>query len=216
MLSKFRILAFSDDELRSKTGEYQVHINPETYAHDFRTQYARDRGINAAAALAQFKTHDPQNVRFDIVIDATGVVPGVTSVDDELAKLRKTAYSFNGKVHSPNYLKLLWGKLSFDCMLTSMAVSYQLFSPTGVPLRAKLDLAFRQHQTPADLARRSGKQSADLTHVQVTGDDLTLPLMCYRIYDNPALYPQVARANDLNDLMHLTPGVELLFPPVTP
>lgn len=216
MLSKFRILSFSDDELRSKTGEYQVQINPETYAHDFSTQYARDRGINAAAALAQFKTHDPQNIRFDIIIDATGVVPGVTSVDDELAKLRKTAYAFNGRVHSPNYLKLLWGKLSFDCMLTSMAVSYQLFSPTGVPLRAKLDLAFRQHQTPADLARRSGKQSADLTHVQVASDDLNLPLMCYRIYDDPALYPRVARANDLNDLMHLTPGAELLFPPVAP
>ncbi len=214
MLSKFKIISFSDDELRSKTGQYQVQINPENYEHGHTTEYTIDRGIDAAGALAKFKTHKPEYVKFDLIIDATGVVPGVTSIEDEIAKFRKTAYAFVGKVHSPNYLKLIWGKLAFDCMLNSMDVSYLLFSPAGLPLRAKLALNFRQHQTPADLARRSGKQSADLTHARVTSSDRTLPLMCYQVYDDDTLYPQVARENDLNDLMHLSVGQELNFPPV--
>lgn len=216
MLTKFRIVAFSDDELRSQIGQYQVQINPETYEHGHRTEYSQDRGIDTAGSLAQFKSRSPENIRFDLVIDATGVVPGVKSIEDELGKLRSTAYTYNGDIHSPNYLKLLWGKLSFDCMLTSLDVSYLLFSPAGLPVRAKLSMTFRQHQTPADLAKRAGKRSADLTHLRVATDDNSLPQMCYQIYADSALYPQVARANDLNDLMHLPVGLNLKFPPVDP
>lgn len=214
MLTKMKILAFSDDELRRQTGSYQVQINPDTYEHKHATEFTTDRGIDAAGALAQFKSRAPEELSFDITIDATGVVAGVSSIEEELGKLRKVAYAFNGSIHSPNYLRVVWGKLSFDCMLTRLDVAYVLFSPAGVPLRAKLGLAFRQHQTPADLARAAGKESADLTHLRVAQQDETLPLMCYHVYDDPSLYPQVARVNDLNDLMHLPYGRGLTFPPV--
>ncbi|WP_298855443.1 hypothetical protein [uncultured Ruegeria sp.] len=214
MLEKFKILAFADDELRSKIGQYVVQINPETYAHGHRTEFTTDRGIDVAGSRAQFKSRAPETVNFDLIIDATGVVPGVTSVHDELNKVRQTAYTFNGDLHSPNYLKLIWGKFAFDCMLTGLNVSYLLFSPSGLPLRAKLSMTFRQHQTPADLAKRAGKRSADLTHARVATDDSSLPQMCYDIYRNAALYPHVARANNLNDLMHLPVGKWLTFPPL--
>ncbi len=214
MLSKLIILAFSDDELRSQIGQYQVQINPETYEHKHSTEFSTDHGIDAAGAIAQFKARAPEELSCDITIDATGVVAGVTSVEDEMGNIRKLAYGFKGAIHSPNYLRVVWGKLSFDCMLARMDVSYLLFSPTGVPLRARLGLHFRQHQTPADLARSAGKESADLTHLRVAREGETLPLMCYNIYDGPALYPRVARVNDLNDLMHLPYGDGLGFPPV--
>jgi len=164
--------------------------------------------------LAQYKSRAPQNISFNLIIDATGVVPGVTSIDQEIGKFKNVAYRFNGSVHSPNYLKLLWGKLVFDCMLKSMDISYQLFAPSGVPLRASLALSFRQHQTPADLARDANKESADLTHSRITSGDTNLPLMCHRVYDDSALYPQVARVNNLNNLMQLPAHARLRFPPV--
>lgn len=214
MLTKLKILAFSDDELRSQIGQYQVQINPENYDHKHSAEFVTDRGIDAAGAIAQFKARAPEELSFDITIDATGVVPGVTSVEDEMGKIRKLAYAFNGAIHSPNYLRVVWGKLSFDCMLQRMDVAYLLFNPSGVPLRAKLGLHFRQHQTPADLARNADKQSADLTHLRIARQDQTLPLLCNEVYDDPSLYPRVARVNDLNDLMHLPYGAGLSFPPV--
>lgn len=141
-------------------------------------------------------------------------MPGVTSIEEEIGKFKTVAYRFNGSVHSPNYLKLLWGKLVFDCMLNSMDISYQLFAPSGVPLRASLALSFRQHQTPADLVRDAQKESTDLTHSRMTSNHTTLPLMCHRVYDDCSLYPQVARINNLNTLMRLPEHARLRFPPV--
>ncbi|MBS8226345.1 CIS tube protein [Vannielia litorea] len=214
MLSKLQIIAYKDDELRSKVGSYAVQLNPESYEHRHHAEFTTDRGIDAAGAISQFKSRAPEVLSFAAVIDATGVVPGVSSIDDELGKIRKVAYSFNGSIHSPNYLRVAWGKLTFDCQLVDLNVSYLLFSPQGLPLRARLIFTFRQHQTPADLARGAGKQSADLTHQRVVREEAGLSLMCYDVYGDPGLYPQVGRANDLNDVMHVPEGRALNFPPV--
>ena len=214
MLTKLRILAFRDEELRSKTGEYSLQINPESYTHAFRTAFSEDRGIDSASVIAKFKTHNPQDVRFDFFLDATGVVPGVKSVTDEIKRFREVAYNYNGAIHSPNYLQLLWGDLVFNCMMSSLDVDYQMFSPSGKPLRAKLTAAFRQHQTPEELAKRANKKSADLSHARIVVAGKTLPLMTDEVYQDSGLYMQVARANDLNDVVHLIEGSEIRFPPV--
>ena len=214
MLSKLKILAFSDKELRSKTGEYSLQINPESYSHSHTVGFGKEVGSDTAGTVLKFHTHRPQELKFDFVIDATGVVPGVKSVAAEIKKFRDVAYDYQGSIHSPNYLKVIWGGMAFKCMLSSLNINYQLFSPDGKPLRAKLSAGFRQHQTPQDLARNADKKSADLTHASLVKAGTTLPLMTYRIYDRCDLYLKVARENDLNDLMHLSEGTELRFPPV--
>ena len=148
MLKKLKILAFADNALRNKIGEYSLQINPETYSHTHRTVFARARGIDTAGSLSKYRSHNPHDIKFDFILDATGAVPGVRNVSYEIANFKKVAYSYNGNIHSPNYLKLSWGPLVFKCLLNSLNITYQLFSPAGSPLRAKLSVAFRQHQTP--------------------------------------------------------------------
>lgn len=214
MLKKLSIIAYKDPEMRSRIGSYALQINPEKYRHMHRTKFAHDRGIDTKSALAKFRSRAPETLSFSFVLDATGVVPGVSKVSTEIGKFYAVAYTYNGTIHSPNYLRLLWGSLSFKCMLASLDTNYELFSPTGVPLRATLSVSFRQHQTPADLARSADRKSADLTHTRVLTDGDTLPVLCHAVYDDTDLYVGLARANDLNDLMHLKPGERLRFPRV--
>jgi len=213
VLSKLKILAFKDKELRSNAGEYAVQINPESYSHEHTANFARAVGNDTSGTVLKFNTHSAQDLKFDFVLDATGVVPGVKSVTKDIKSFKDIAYSYHGKIHSPNYLKIIWGGLAFKCMLSSLQIAYQLFDPSGKPLRAKLTVAFRQHQTPQDLARQADKKSADLTHSETVTAGTSLPLMTYRVYDRSDLYVHVARANDLNSLMDITPGEELRFPP---
>ncbi len=214
MLAKLKILAFSDEDLSSKVGEYEVQINPEKYTHAFNATFSEDKGVDTASVISKFKTQQPQDINFDFYLDATGVVPGVTSVSDEIKKFKKIAHDYNGQVHSPNYLQLLWGDLVFNCMLSSLSVDYTLFSPSGTPLRARLAAKFRQHQTPEELAKRSDKKSADLSHSRTVVAGVSLPLMCHRIYRDSRYYIGVAKANDMNDLVHLVEGADIKFPPL--
>ena len=213
MLSKLKLLAFSDKELRSKSGEFAVQINPDSYTHAHSAQFAQAAGNDTSGTMLKFVTQAPEELNFEIVLDATGVVPGVKSVAKEIKAFKDVAYTYHGKIHSPNYLKVLWGGLAFKCMLSRLQIAYQLFDPSGKPLRAKLSVGFRQHQTPEELARLADKKSADLTHSETVQDGSSLPLMTYRVYDRSDLYIHVARANDLNTIMHVAPGTRLRFPP---
>jgi len=214
VLVKLKILAYKDEHLRSKVGEYKVQINPEKYSKSFGVTFSQDKGIDTASVLPKFKTQTPQLIKFEFYLDSTGVVPGVTSVPDSLKKFKETAYDFNGQIHSPNYLKLLWGDLVFKCLLDSMDVEYTLFSPSGTPLRAKISARFRQHQSPDELERRSAKKSADLTHTRVVLAGDSLPLMCYRIYGDSGYYTQVAKHNGMSDFRRLPEGSKVEFPPL--
>lgn len=214
MLAKLKILAFSDERLKERAGTFEVQINPEKYAHAFNVAFSEDKGVDTARVISKFKTQQPQDINFDFYLDATGVVPGVTSVTEEIDEFKRVAYNYKGEIHSPNYLKLLWGDLDFNCMLASLTVDYTLFSPSGIPLRARLAAKFRQHYTPEELAKLSDKKSADLSHSRTVVAGMTLPLMCHHIYGDSRYYSAVARKNDMNDLVHLVEGAEIKFPPL--
>lgn len=213
MLDKVRILAFKDKELHSKSGDYTLQINPETYAHNSQTWYACATGADTAGSMQKFRSYRPETLSFEFYLDATGPIPGVKDVAKEIKALRDVVYDYHGAIHGPYYLKVLWGKLAFKCVLNSLNVTYELFDPSGKPLRAKLNIDFKQHETTQDLARRGDKKSADLTHAELVIDGDTLPLLSERVYRRPDLYFNIARANDLNDIMSLDPGTQLHLPP---
>jgi nucleoid-associated protein YgaU len=162
-------------------------------------------------------------VSFELSLDGTGVVEAEVNggsgaePDDakvQVDKLKAVVYSFDGNKHQPNYVKLVWGNFSFVGRLETLAVTYNLFKPTGQPLRAKVKMAFVGTTTPSDEAAAANKSSPDLSHlIEVKAGD-TLPLLCYRVYKDSAYYLDVARVNGLVNFRSLTPGVHLMFPPL--
>lgn len=197
----------------SKVGEYEAQLNPEQYHQDFSIDYSKAQASGSANAVLKFKKMPPVKMNFDLVFDATGVVnTSVTDAGAEVQKFLDLAYKYNGKIHSPNYLKLTWGNaLSFICRLTSASVDYTLFKPDGTPLRAKVKVTFEQYKPPAP----SSNSSPDMTHVVrvVAGD--TLPALTDDVYSDPGHLLKVATYNKLDSLIHLKAGEQLYFPPIT-
>ena len=83
-----------------------------------------------------------------------------------------------------------------------------------MPLRAKVTLAFVEYQSKEEISKEAGQESPDLTHlIEVKAGD-TLPLLCYRIYQDCNYYIDVAKINRLTDFRDLKPGTKLQFPPL--
>ena len=61
---------------------------------------------------------------------------------------------------------------------------------------------------------KENNNSPDLTHRRTVKAGDTLPLMCYQIYGDSKYYLQVAEVNDLGNFRSLTPGQNILFPPL--
>ena len=220
MLEKLQILAYTDENFTQSAGQYSVQINPETYSQQYAAEYTGTPTLSTAGVTNKFVTQKPQELELMFFLDASGAVPQtaggapVTSVSDEIDKFKGVVYSYNGNIHSPNYLRLLWGKLKFDCRFVSMGIEYLLFSPSGVPLRAKLSPKFKQHLSSQKLALESKNSSPDLTHYRTVAAGDTLPLMCHRIYQDSKYYIDVARVNGITSFRDLEPGRQILFPPL--
>lgn len=215
-LQKLTIIAYSDEKYTSMvsgTNTFSVQINPETVTHNHTATYNPAKTTDTAGTTTKYSSIDPETLSFTFYLDGTGVVSRL-DVSDAIKGFKKVVSKYNGQIHSPNYLMLIWGDFSFKCRLTSLDIEYTLFDTDGIPLRAKLTPNFQQYLSPDDIAKLSGKNSPDMTHVRqvVAGD--TLPLMCQRIYGNSGYYLMVANHNGLTQFRDLQPGQSIVFPPL--
>ena len=119
-----------------------------------------------------------------------------------------------GDIHRPRKVLLVWGRLSFPCVLTSLSVRYTLFSPDGSPLRAIASCAFAEALTDTEREQEEQNSSPDLTHIREVKAGDTLPLMAHGIYGDPSLYLEVARINKLVDFRRLRAGQRIALPPI--
>lgn len=209
--------AYTDPEFRKKARQpntFSLQINPETYRHQHATAYVPESAADTAGAPSKFKIMQPQTVSFEFYLDATGVIPGVRKLSETIDELKSVVYAYNGDIHAPNYLLLTWAGFVFKCRLTSMDIEYTLFKPVGTPLRARVSVSFQEYLSPNEIAKRSAKNSPDLTHLRVVEAGDTLPLMCERIYGDSRFYLRVAQHNALQDFRSLVPGTRLMFPPL--
>lgn len=214
MLKKLKIEAYEDETFGSKIGEWSAQINPEAYHHTHRTLFAKDDGIDTAGTVSRYRSIDAEEITFTAILDATGVVEDVDNVSQKIDELKAVAYRYNGDIHAPNYLRLLWGELVFNCRLLNLDISYVVFTPAGEPLRARLSFTVRQHQTPREIAERARRNSPDRAHVREMTAGTSVWLFCSQIYRNPLYTVAVARHNGMTSFRRVRTGRTVAFPPL--
>ncbi|MCX7093768.1 MAG: hypothetical protein NTY50_10020 [Methylobacter sp.] len=213
---KMKIEAFSDKTFSTKAGSYEVMINPDSIKLDRSIEYNTEQPQDSSQPSSTYKKSPGANLSFDLTIDCTGIVDATrTNLPDEVSRLSDVVYDYHGKIHRPNFVKMNWGiGQTFYGVLTSFNTNYSLFNPDGVPLRAKISLAFTSYLDPVTVAKMEVNSSPDLTHLVdvVRGD--SLPGLSQRIYNKSDYYVQLAEFNGLDKFRQLQPGTQLTFPPV--
>ena len=215
-LEKLRIEAFeTPDYSGTPAMEFEAFVNPTEITISYEMEYDSAQGSGTTNSRMEFKKVKPGDLSLTFFLDGTGASGGGRlDVQAKVEQFRKVT-GFNGKIHRPNYLKVGWGTVEIKrCILKSASIAYKLFQPDGVPLRAVITANFTDNADDQTRVAVEQKSSPDVTHVRLVkaGDDL--PTLCRRIYDDPLLYVQVARANRLDDFRRLTPGTKLFFPPL--
>jgi phage tail protein X len=222
-LERLVVTAYSDAQYNSPTGKpFTVWINPASYTHDFIICYSDRQAQGSNGPSPEYNRVGQETISFDLIFDATGVVPpptlGTSLPSDGVAGLVNRFVALvatvNGVIHRPNYLKLSWAQLQFQCVLSKLNITYTLFKPNGTPIRAKVATSFLSFASEKQLAAEANKSSPDMTHLVtvVAGD--TLPALCHRIYGSSTFYLKVAAVNGLVDFRRLQPGMQLVFPPL--
>ena len=223
-LVKLTIQAYEDDK-REKPIDgkmFEAMFNPASYSMTHSIPWKDDLTLNGTAGKQTYTGSHSNELKLELTLDGTNVNEmGLFLFTKQLTVKERVDHFFDvtlhyvGTIHEPYYLKASWGdSLSFDCRLLSVTVTYTLFDAGGSPLRAQLSVTLVADTYSELAAKQKNAQSPDVTHARIVRSGDTLPLLTKDVYGSPARYLDVARFNGLDDFRSLTPGREILFPPL--
>jgi nucleoid-associated protein YgaU len=202
-------------------------FNPERYTVSKSLQLV-DIGIPGLdSPVVQYVRGQNEKINMELFFDTTdkGMTgPSVTDVRTETTKVYKLL-KVDGELHAPPRVILEWGssgKLTSHgasippwLVLESLTEEFNLFSPDGIPLRAKLTVTFREAWTIDEQLQVTPRHSGDRTKLYRVKRGDTLSQVSYTLYNDAAAWRPLAEANNLANPRLLEPGMVLTVPPVT-
>jgi Contractile injection system tube protein len=138
----------------------------------------------------------------------------VKSVEEDLEEFKNLLFGYNSETHHVNYLQLLWGGYSQQCILKNMEIEYYLFRKDGRPTRAKAKCTFKGTISYKTMLAEQNKSSPDLTHERLFEMNDKLSLMVENIYDDPHFYIDVAKSNKILSFRNISLGNKIFFPAI--
>src|SRR5688572_20570631 len=143
-------------------------------------EYDSAQGSGTTNSRMNFKKVKPGDMSLTFFIDGTGANGTLIDVQKRVEQFQ-TVTGYNGNIHRPNYLKIMWGTLQIKrCVLKSASIAYKLFKPDGVPLRAVITANFTDNSDDQTRVALTRDESPDLTHVRIAKAGDSLPGLCFQ------------------------------------
>lgn len=241
-LEKLTILSHELSELDESDGVYVALINPEQLVTETSIKFEEKETKGNKTKQQNFSGSNAPKVSIKFLFDSTGVInqdnheinvsltggisltgslssvagkkPDGGSVETQIQAFKDVTLKYNKDTHEPKYVTLVYGDWIFEGRLSTLKITYTLFSREGIAIRATGDATFVETVPKALEAKDKDNKSPDLTHVRTVNQGDTLHLMCNKIYKNPKLYLEIARVNKLSNYRKLKVGQKLFFPPI--
>jgi hypothetical protein len=214
------------DPSRGLTSTIDVQFNPTQYTLNKGAQIAEIAVYGLDSPVLQFVRGQNEKLTLDLFFDTTRAASGQgdSSMGEDAADVRDQTgaiyqlVKMQPRTHAPPRVRFIWGSLSFKAVVQSVQQKFDLFSPTGVPLRATLSVTFCEYKTVEEQLAELNLQSTDHTKRRVVKEGETLSQIASEEYRDPMLWRYIANdernKGKIDNPRRLRPGTVLLIPPV--
>lgn len=187
-----------------------VRFNPTEYSLSTSAKYGERSLPGLDTPIEQFVSGGADTLSMELLFDTyeegVDVRTYTVQLDDIIA--------VGGDEHAPPVCRFVWGSFTFRGVLSQLNKRFTMFLPSGVPVRARVNVTFRQHATPAEQTAAVPRLSSDRTTVWRVTEGDTLWAVASAEYGDPERWRPIAKANDIDDPRTLEPGRELVVPPL--
>lgn len=186
-----------------------LRFNPTDYQIQKSNQFQDIAIPGLEAPPLQFVRGGAETLAVQVLLDTSDTLEDVSL---------KYVYHLDGltrvqsELHAPPIVRFVWQRTIFRGVLESLAVSYELFSEEGIPLRARVDLKLKAYRPSAEQVRAIKASSPDTEKSVVLRRGDRLDTLSERIFGDPARWRDIAKANGIRDPRDLQPGRQLLIP----
>jgi nucleoid-associated protein YgaU len=128
----------------------------------------------------------------------------------------------DAELHAPPICEFIWGPaigtpkgFQFKGIIEKVTQRFTYFLDDGTPVRATLNVTFKEYKTVKDQLDHIGRESSDRTKHRVFKEGDSLWFLANSEYGDPALWRVIADQNSLENPRIIAPGTELELPALT-
>ena len=181
------------------------------------TEYQLQKGNNFAeigipgleSPPIQFVRGSAEKLTAELLVDTSDTLEDVR--ERYVNKLRDLM-NINIELHAPPIVRFVWDRQVFVGVLESLNITYVLFTPEGVPLRAKLSTALKEFRPAAIQVKERPTSSPDFDKTWVVRRGDTLSGIAGAVYRDSSKWRDIATNNGIVDPRRLSPGRVLALP----
>ncbi len=193
--------------LNTGTGaQIAVMFNPEEYSLDLGNSFAEIGIPGLEKSPIQYVRGNARTLQMELFFDTYEQKRDVRrEVQRITALLEKETVT-----QAPPILLFSWGSLQFQCVLESVSQRFIMFLQDGTPVRARLNVTFREYERISVEIQRGLFVGPPSVRNIVEGE--TLSQLAYEYLGDPGAWREIAELNNIDDPFALVPGTSLVIP----
>jgi len=190
----------------------ECKFNPPEYSTEKRVNYGELQATGSGASVQQFVDGQARRLSMELFFDTS---QEQEDVRDEYVDKFDLLVDVDPELHAPPICQFVWGEgLMFTALVESIDKTFTMFLPSGVPVRARINVTFTEYKTSEYHQSEISPESADITKAWTVTEGDTLWLIASSEYGDPAHWRTIADANDIQNPRDLETGKELELPPL--
>ncbi|AFO55272.1 MULTISPECIES: LysM peptidoglycan-binding domain-containing protein [unclassified Natrinema] len=197
-------------------------FNPNAYTVEKSVNYGELKATGSGASIMQFVDGNAETLSMELFFDTSDELDSKGSPNTERVDVRErytkhidTLLSVDGELHAPPVCRFVWGDgIDFTALVQRANKQFTKFLPSGVPVRARVNVVFMEYKTADHHKSEVSPESTDKTKVWTVTDGDTLWLIAAEEYGDSSHWRTIADHNDIEDPRAIEAGDKLELPPL--
>lgn len=223
-LKKAKIIVLGDNDSVKETIE--CSFNPSEYKISNEVSYNSERTLGEGNGLTATTITTSSTLNITLYFSSVsskdiykkGIMQDLSNssvkpVTDITQKIVNTAY-IDGSLHRPPVIKFVWGNFNYRGVVTNITENYTMFTSSGKPIRAKLDITIKEHRESELKTKSHPFESPDRTKWVTLTEGMSFWELAYEHYGDAGNWRLIAEANDINNPLVVEKGRIIKIPAI--
>ena len=186
----------------------KVLFNPAEYTIEKSNQFHTAAIPGKSTPAIQFVNGNAETLTMDLFFDTYEQGEDVRNYTRQVTDLLK----MDSRLHAPPVCKFIWGKLEFKAVLEKATQRFTMFLGSGIPVRATLNVVFREYKTISEQTEGALNVSS-LTKLVTAKAGTNLALIADAHLGDAGEWRKIAKANGIANPRKLPAGMQIQIPP---
>lgn len=203
------LLRIVEPEVPENEATISLRFNPTSYRLQKANEFAEIAIPGLETPPIQYIRGGSEKLGFEALFDTTDTLK---SVFEEYVEKVEGLARINSDLHAPPIVEFEWETTIFRGVVSNLSTTYSLFSQQGVPLRAEMSLELTRYRPVEVQVNDPPRNSPDVEKSVTLRRGDRLDQLASGLYQDPALWRELARRNGIHDPRKVPPGTLLLAP----